>query len=332
MMHKKIKDQIATLQEAIDSPTTPDEIKEISKAKIKSLKEQLEKKPPPQPSPTPDQPSVESHLETLQQFEKQETLKLKGADLKNYQQYRDEDESVMAIYTASRNSSRKTVQEAATFLKKEAGKKNSDEAALKKLLIRLNTLLKVDKESKPDCKSCKARAGKKAISTKKRNGKPTTYEECLAIFESLPKAQQEEVAQEMEKKLGRDATKEGQQASGNQEAPNKPRNKPAKPGSKKYTTRLVEDALKTIERVVKAKAKANPEKTYKALCQLNHESALIEDAGAFVLFKAFADKFKTFSSGLVHESFSETLIQRLNELQEDVEASKKKAELKENKK
>ena len=326
-----LKEQIAKLNKAIASAATPDDMKDNMRTKLAELEGKLqeEKETPPQPSPTSDQPSVDNHLAKLKQFDKQETLKLEGADLKNYQQYRDEDESVMAIYTAARNSSRKTVQEAAKFLKKEAGKKNSDEVALKKLLVRLNDLLKVDRESKPDCKSCKARAGKKSISTKKRNGKPTTFAECLAILESLPKSQQEEIIKEM----GGDPNgNPSPKAEGKTGAPSKPKNKPAKPGSPKYTKKIVDDSLKSVKRIIKTKAGKDPIEAYKGLCKLNTESELIKEAGGLVLLREAMKKIKTYSNGLVNNDFLNEFDKELKELLNHVEELKKKAELKENEK
>lgn len=323
-----LKEQIAKLNKAIASPATPDDMKEGMGTQLAKLeaKLQAEKETPPKPSPTPDQPSIESHLEKLKQFEKQETLKLEGADLRNYQQYRDEDESVMAIYTAARNSSRKIVKEAAKFLKKEAAKKNNDEAALKTLLIRLNALLKVDKESKPDCKSCKARAGKKNISTKKRTGKPTTFAECLAILESLPESQQKEIIKEM----GGDPNgNPSPKAEGKTGASSKPKSTPAKPGSPKYTKKIVDDSLKSVKRIIKTKAGKDPVEAYKGLCKLNAESELIKEAGGLVLLREAMKKIKTYSNGLVNNDFLNEFDKELKELLNHVEEAKKKAELKE---
>lgn len=325
-----VTDQIAKLKKAIASPATPETVKEGMRAKLAELEAKLQDAPPPKPSPTPDQPSVDSHLAKLEQFDKQEMLKLEGADLRNYQQYRDEDESVMAIYTAARNSSRKTIQEAAKFLKKEAAKKNSDEVALKKLLIRLNTLLKVDKESKPDCKSCKARAGKKNISTKKRNGKPTTFEECLAILESLPKSQQKEIIKELGgTPLGGNPSPKSE---GKPEVPSKPKSKPAKPGSKKYTQKIVDDSLKSVKRIIKTKTSQNPIEAYSGLCKLNTESEFVKDAGGLVLLRKAMQKIKNYSNGLINNDFLTEFDKELQELLNHVEEAKKKAELKENRK
>lgn len=318
-----IQQQIKDLKKAISSPATPENMKEGMRTKLAELEAKLSS-----PKPSPEVPLVDNYLEKLQQFDKQEVLKLEGADLKNYQQYRDEEESVMAIYTASRNSSRKTVQEAAKFLKKEAARKNSDEAGLKKLLIRLNALLKVDKESKPDCKSCKARAGKKAISTKKRTGKLTTYQECLAIFEALPKAQQKEVAEEMDKKLGRSTEKDkGSQKTGKPEVPSTPKSKPAKPGSKKYTQKIVGDSLKSVKRIVKTKASKDPIEAYNGLCKLNTESALVKEAGGLILLREAMKKLKIYSNGLVNNDFLNEFDKELKELVDHVEEVKKKKEL-----
>lgn len=249
-------------------------------------------------------------------------MPLKGADLKSYQQYRDEDESVMAIYTASRNSSRKTVQEAAKFLKKEAAKTNSNEAELKKLLIRLNELLKVDRESKPDCKSCKAQ-GKKAISTKKRNGKTTTYAECLAILEALPKSQQKEIIKE----LGAEPNGKPSPKAGKPEIPSKPKSKPAQPGSQKYTQKMAKDSLQIVKRIVKTKAGKDPVGAYQGLCKLNTESELVKDAGGLVLFREAMKKLKTYSNGLVNNDFLADFDNELKQLLNHVEELKKKTEL-----
>lgn len=321
-----LEQKIEGLKKVIANPANKDEGKkrqmqeQIAKLEAK-LQEENNK--PSTPTSTPDKPSIESHLEKLQQFDKQEILPLKGADLKSYQQHRDEDESVMAIYTAARNSSRKAVQEAASFLKKEAAKKNSDEAELKKLLIRLNDLLKVEKESKPDCKSCKAQAGKKAISTKKRNGKATTYAECLAILEALPKAQQKKIVEE----LGVEPNGKPSSKTGNAEVPGKAKSKPAKPGSQKYTEKVVQDSLKSVKRIVKAKASKNPIEAYQGLCKLNTESELIKEAGGLVLLREAMKKLKTYSNGLVNNDFLTEFDKELKELLNHVTQLKKKAEL-----
>jgi len=326
-----IQQKIEVLKKALVSSTTSDVYKKKMKKQLIELEVQLEsaQKEKEAPTPSPKQDELSTYLEQLAQFDQQEVLDLKGTDLRDYQQYRDEDESVMAIAAAAKNSSRKTVRQAALFLRKEASKKESDQAALKKLLLRLNALLKVTKESKPDCKSCKARAGKKAISTKKRSdGKPSTYQECVAILNSLPKLEQEAIIQEIGGSIppsSESPTQEGGKPVKVKKS--KPKSSPAVPGSETYTSKIAKDSLRSVKRIVKTKAGQNPIGAYKGLCKLNNESELVKEAGGLVLLRQGLKKIKTYANGLVNNNFLDHYDKEMKELMDYVKELHKKATL-----